>query len=375
MNPLQELLHLGQSVWLDELSREMINNGQLTTLIKDADLHGVTSNPTIFEKAVSASDVYAAPMRRLLDSGRTAEQVVWDLLVEDVRDAADVLRPVYDDRAGSDGFVSIEVSPEIAGDTEATVEAARDLRRRCDRPNVMVKIPATPAGIPAIRRMIAEGANINVTLIFSVERYAEVVEAFLSGLEEYREAGGDLRSTASVASFFVSRVDTKVDMALTAAADSASEGAERDRYRSLLGKAGIANSKLAYQHFLKSHSGPRWESLAKSRARVQRCLWASTSTKDPRYRDTMYVEELIGPDTINTMPQPTLEAFIDHGRVARTIDAGVDTARQQLRELAEAGIDLARVTEELEHDGVAGFRKSYQHLLETMTRSAASARP
>jgi transaldolase len=370
---IQELHRIGQSVWLDYIDRQMLESGELERL-RDLGVSGVTANPTIFEKAVTTSDVYHEGMRRLLDSGRTPEEVVWDLLIEDVRDAADVLRPVYDDQAGTDGFVSIEVSPEIADDTERTVAAARELHRRCDRPNVMVKIPATLAGVPAIRRMIGEGANINVTLIFSVARYAEVVEAFLSGLEEYRLAGGDLGGVASVASFFVSRVDTKADKALTAAIEQSGDGAVRQRLEALLGKAGIANSKMAYQRFLELHSGPRWDSLAKDGARVQRCLWASTSTKDPRSRDTMYVEELVGPDTVDTMPLATLEALLDHGTVTRTLDQEVGMARRQLEELAGAGIDLERVTDELEREGVANFAKSYQHLIGVMTESVAAVR-
>jgi transaldolase len=366
---IQELHRIGQSVWLDYIDRQMLESGELARL-RDLGVTGVTANPTIFEKAVTASDVYDKAMRDLLGAGRTPEEVVWDLLIEDVRAAADVLRAVYDEQAGDDGFVSIEVSPDIAGDTERTVAAARELHARCDRPNVMVKIPATPAGVPAIRRMIAEGANINVTLIFSVARYADVVDAFLSGLEDYAAAGGNLSHVASVASFFVSRVDTKVDQALASAIENTGPGAQREKLERLRGKAGIANSKMAYQRFQELHSGPRWDSLVKGGARVQRCLWASTSTKDPRYPDTMYVEELIGPATVDTMPQSTLEALLDHGRVARTLDRGLDEATRQLAELAAAGIDLGRVTAELEVEGVANFAKSYRHLIEVMTESA-----
>jgi transaldolase len=287
-----------------------------------------------------------------------------------VRAAADVLRPVYDEQAGNDGFVSIEVSPDIADDTERTVAAARELHARCDRPNVMVKIPATPAGVPAIRRMIGEGANINVTLIFSVARYAEVVDAFLSGLEDYAGARGDLSRVASVASFFVSRVDTKVDRALASGIENTGSVVQSASLERLYGMAGIANSKMAYQRFQELHSGPRWDSLVSEGARVQRCLWASTSTKDPRYPDTMYVENLIGPATVNTMPQSTLEALLDHGRVARTLDQGREEARRQLADLAAAGIDLGRVTAELEVEGVSNFVKSYRHLIEVMTESA-----
>lgn len=370
---IQELHRIGQSVWLDYIDRQMLRSGDMERL-RDLGVSGVTDNPTIFEKAVTSSDAYRDGMRRLFEAGRGPQEVIWDLLVEDVRAAADVLRPVYDAQDGEDGFVSIEVSPEIAYDTEATVAAARDLRRRCERPNVFVKIPATSAGVPAIRRMVAEGANINVTLIFSVSRYAEVVDAFLSGLEEHRRAGGDLKEVASVASFFVSRVDGKVDKLLDAAVERAGGEPERGRLTKLRGKAGIANSRLAYQRFLELHSGPRWESLAGDGARVQRCLWASTSTKDPRYADTMYVDELIGPQTVNTMPRSTLEAFLDHGTVARTLDSDVALARSQLDQLAAAGVDLDRVTDELESEGVASFVKSYRELIQVMASAAEKAR-
>ena len=361
---IRELQRIGQSVWLDYIDRQMLRSGELDRL-RDLGVTGVTDNPTIFEKAVTSTDAYQDGIRRGFAAGREPEDVIWDLLVEDVQAAADVLRPVHDGEDGRDGFVSIEVSPEIAYDTEATVEQARVLHRRCGRPNVFVKIPATAAGVPAIRRMLAEGANINVTLIFSVARYAEVVEAFLSGLEACRESGGDLKRIASVASFFVSRVDTQVDKQLEPAGD---------RLGHLLGKAGIVNSKLAYQRYLELHSGPRWESLARDGARVQRCLWASTSTKDPRYPDTMYVDGLIGPDTVNTMPRATLEAFLDHGRVARTLDRDLDLARSQLQELASSGVDLDQVTEELESEGVANFTKSYRELIDVMTQAGEKVR-
>jgi transaldolase len=370
---IQELHRIGQSVWLDYIDRQMLQSAELERL-RDLGVSGVTDNPTIFEKAVTSSDAYTDGMRRLFEDGRGPEEVIWDLLVEDVTAAADVLRPVYDAQDGRDGFVSIEVSPEIAYDTEATVTAARDLRRRCRRPNVFVKIPATRAGLPAIRRMVAEGANINVTLIFSVARYSDVVEAFLAGLEEHRRAGGDLHEVASVASFFVSRVDTKVDKLLDAAVERAGGERERGQLIELRGKAGIANSRLAYRRFLELHSGPRWESLARDGARVQRCLWASTSTKDPRFPDTMYVDELIGPETVNTMPRSTLEAFLDHGTVARTLDRSVEEARSQLDRLAAAGVDLERVTDELESEGVANFAASYRELIEVMTSAAEKVR-
>jgi transaldolase len=346
----------------------MLTSGQLERL-RDAGVSGVTANPTIFARALQASDVYRDEISRRSNDGQGAEDVLWSLLIEDVQAAADVLRPVHDSTRGADGFVSIEVSPEIAGDTEATVESARDLRARCDRPNVMVKIPATPAGLPAIRRMIGEGANINVTLIFAVDRYVEVVEAFMGGLEDLLAKKGDPGTVHSVASFFVSRVDSKVDQALKAQIDSG--GAD---LKTLLGRAGIANSKVAYRRFGELHRGARWEVLAAAGARVQRCLWASTSVKDERYRDTMYVEELIGPQTINTMPPKTFEAFQEHGVAARTLDGEVDQALSDLDRLKEADIDLAEVTAALEAEGVESFAKSYRESLESLSREVASRR-
>ena len=365
-DPIAELRRLGQSVWLDQIDRGMIRSGRLARL-RDAGVSGVTANPTIFARALESSDAYADDVARRLDGGQEHESIVWDLLIEDVQAAADVLRPVFDRERGADGFVSIEVSPEIAGDTDGTIAAARELHRRVARPNAMVKIPATPAGLPAIQAMIAEGANINVTLIFGLERYVKVVEAFLLGLEEFAKKGGNLAGVHSVASFFVSRVDTKVDAELTQKMTGADE-ARGARLTSLLGRAAIANSKLAYEMFTQLHSGPRWDKLRGLGASVQRCLWASTSTKNPNYRDTMYVEELIGPATINTMPMTTFEAFRDHGRVALTLQKDLDGARHTLDQLAAFGIDLAGITQELEDEGVSGFAKSYRESIENLRK-------
>ena len=360
-DPIAELRRLGQSVWLDQIDRTMIRSGALARY-RDRGVTGVTANPTIFARALESADAaYADDVERRLARGQDAESIVWELLIEDVQAAADVMRPVYERERGGDGFVSIEVSPEIAGDTERTIAAARDLRQRTARPNVMVKIPATPAGLPAIEAMVAEGANINVTLVFAVERYVKVVEAFLAGLERLRERGGDLRTVHSVASFFVSRVDTKVDPLL--------EG--KPELAPLRGKAAVANSKLAYEMFTQLHSGPRWDALRESGATVQRCLWASTSTKNPSYRDVMYVEQLIGPATINTMPVATFEAFADHGRVEPTLQRDVEGARRLLDRLAMNGIDLAAVTQELEDQGVAGFAKSFRESIERLATARA----
>jgi len=371
-DPVSELRRLGQSVWLDQLDRGMIRSGALARL-RDLGVSGVTANPTIFAKALESSDAYADDVAARLARGQDAESMLWDLLIEDVQAAADVFRPVFDRERGADGFVSIEVSPEIANDTDATIAAARDLRRRTSRPNVMVKIPATPAGLPAIQAMIAEGANINVTLIFAIERYVKVVESFLAGLEQRLASGGDLGAVHSVASFFVSRVDIKIDAQLEAKMEAAN-GEMRRELQGLLGRAAIASSKLAYELFTQLHSGPRWDALRAAGASVQRPLWASTSTKNPSYRDTLYVEELIGPATVNTMPAATFEAFRDHGHVELTLQRDVEGARRVLDDLARHGLDLAAVTQELEDEGVEGFARSYRDSIANLSRARTAAR-
>jgi transaldolase / glucose-6-phosphate isomerase len=367
--PIQELKKLGQSLWLDNIRRQLITSGELANL-RDEGISGVTSNPTIFEKAVSGSSDYNEALVRLVGEGKKPDDILWELMLEDIRAAADVFRPVYDDTQGADGYVSIEVSPALAMDTTNTVAMARDLFGRADRPNVMVKIPATEPGLPAIRQMLGEGVNINVTLIFSTERYDAVVDAFMSGLEDLAKKGGDPSKVASVASFFVSRVDTKVDRMLEAKIEAARDPQEKHRLQSLLGRAGIANSKMAYEHWKHLHSGARWQTLADAGARPQRCLWASTSTKDPRYSDTMYVEELIGPETVDTVPPATLAAFREHGEVRRSLDENVDLAKRQLAELDGVGIDLRQVTYELEVEGVEVFAKSFETLLQALATAA-----
>ncbi|MFZ0216693.1 MAG: transaldolase [Candidatus Dormiibacterota bacterium] len=365
-SPILQLQEAGQSVWLDNLARSLLTSGDLAKL-RDRGLSGLTSNPTIFDKAIAGSSDYDASIADLRERGKDADQIRWELILQDIRDAADVFRPVYDRTGGADGFVSIEVAPELADDTEGTIAMAADLHARADRPNVMIKIPATKAGLPAIRRTIAAGINVNITLIFATERYDEVVDAFLSGLEDRVKAGGELGNLASVASFFVSRVDTKVDKALgELSADRQAEA------KSLLGKAAIANSKVAYAHFKQLFSGPRWDALAAAGAHPQRCLWASTSTKNPDYPDTYYVAQLIGPNTVDTMPPATIEAFDDHGVVARTLDADLDTARAQLKAIAKLGVDLAQVTYELEREGVKSFADSFASLLDTVAKQVAA---
>jgi transaldolase/glucose-6-phosphate isomerase len=310
--------------------------------------------------------VYADEASQRLRAGESPEAVVWGLLVEDVQAAADAFRPVFEREHGGDGFVSIEVSPDIAYDTEKTIAAARDLHRRVARPNVMIKIPATPAGLPAIEAMIGEGVNINVTLIFSVERYVKVVEAYFAGLERRQKAGGDLSQVRSVASFFVSRLDTRVDERLMSKIEQAQSGAQKSELEAMLGLTAIANSKLAYEMFGQLHSGTRWNRLQEQGGAVQRPLWASMSTRNPRYRDTMYVEELIGPATVNTMPLATFEAFRDHGRAAPTLQANGEEARRHLDHLAAVGIYLAEITQELEDEGVAAFARSLHESIEQL---------
>jgi len=350
----------GQSPWIDNLKRSYLAGGALAGLV-DQGVRGVTSNPTIFQKAIAGSSDYDDQFRRL-SVDEPVENAYWDMVIDDVTAALDVLRPVYDRSGGGDGFVSLEVAPSLATDTDGTIAAARSLHERIARPNLMVKIPATREGVPAIRQMIAEGRNINVTLIFGLDRYAAVIEAYLAGLEEFHGGGGDLSAVHSVASFFVSRVDTEVDRRLDATGT--------DQARAARGKAAVAQAKLAYQLFQERFAGPRWEPLATAGAHPQRPLWASTSTKNKAYPDLLYVDSLIGPHTVNTMPDATVAAFVEHGTVARTVDQGVDQARGDLDHLGELGVDIADVAETLEHEGVASFSKSFDELIQVLTDKA-----
>ena len=353
----------GQSPWLDNLRRDWIQDGTLAGLVAQG-IRGVTSNPTIFAKAIEGQDTYDEQFRSLIAT-TSVEDAYWDLVVDDILAALAILRPTYDASDGSDGFVSVEVAPSLAHDTAGTTEAARGLHTRIDRPNVLVKIPATPECVPSIRQMITEGRSINVTLIFSLTRYAEVMEAYLSGLEALAASGtDDLSGVASVASFFISRVDTEVDKRIEAAAKDAPGLLE------LRGKAAVAQARLAYALFTETFSGPRWAALAAKGARVQRPLWASTSTKNPAYPDLAYVDTLIGPDTVNTMPDGTVADFLDHGTVARTVDHDVDGARSVIDRLAAAGIDMEDVAGVLETEGVASFAASFDDLMASLTTKA-----
>ena len=365
---LQQLHDAGQSIWLDFIDRTMLVNGELARRIRDDALTGMTSNPTIFEKALAEGTAYDAQLTAAGPAAGGSPAGLFDLVAtDDVRTACDAFRPIYDATRGGDGYVSIEVSPTLANDTERTVSEARRLWSAVGRPNVMIKVPGTPAGGPAVRQLISEGINVNITLLFAVEAHALVLEAYLAALEERVRAGRSVDRVASVASFFVSRVDTEVDKRLDALAQPRT-GVERDRILALKGRAAIANAKLAYQLFQRRFSGPRWDALAGHGARVQRPLWASTSTKNPAYRDVMYVEQLIGPDTVNTIPPATIEAFRDHGVVARTVDTDVEGAERTLRELAAVGISLSDVTSQLLRDGIVSFEKSFETLLAGLDR-------
>jgi transaldolase len=367
MTKLQRLSNeQGQSPWLDNLTRVYLRDGTLDRLVADG-IRGVTANPTIFAKAIEGSDAYDEQFAALIAQGRPVTDAYWDLVTDDIGGALGVLGATFDASAGTDGFVSIEVAPELARDTDATIAAARRLHERIDQPNLLVKIPATGEGVPAIQAMIAEGRSINITLIFSVARYAEVIDAYLAGLEALAEGDGDLAGVHSVASFFVSRVDTEVDRRLEVIGTSDA--------LALRGQAAVAQAKLAYRLFGDRFAGDRWERLAARGAQVQRPLWASTSTKSPSYPDTLYVDSLIGPDTVNTLPEATIAAFEDHGTIARTIDRGVAHAEAVMDRLAEVGVDMDDVGRTLEDQGVASFHESFAHVLQALETKARQLAP
>jgi transaldolase len=359
MNRLKQLHEAGVSIWLDFIERTMLHNGDLERRIREDALTGMTSNPTIFEKALAEGTAYDAQLREAPRDLSPSE--LFELLATtDVRDACDRYRVVYDRTKGDDGYVSIEVSPGAANDARATEAEAQRLWATVDRPNLFVKIPGTEEGARAVRRVIGDGINVNITLLFSIEAHDRVIDAYMSGLEDRVKRGQPIDTLASVASFFVSRVDTEVDKRLDAL--------EKTAVRDLRGKAAIANAKLAYQLFLERFSSPRWKALAAKGARVQKTLWASTSTKNPAYRDVMYVEELIGPNTIDTMPPQTIEAFRDHGEVRRTVDADVEEARQTIEQLEQVGISMRAVTDKLLVEGIASFQKSFESLIAGLER-------
>jgi transaldolase len=357
----------GQSPWLDNLRRGYLTSGELATL-RDRGVRGLTSNPSIFQKAIHGSTDYDEQFGELVHAGASIQDDYWSLVIQDIHGACDVFERVYDDSDGVDGYVSVEVAPDLAHDGPATEAAARGLHERIDRRNLMVKIPGTAEGLAPIEQMIAEGHSINVTLIFSLERYSEVMEAYISGLERQvaERSHVDLSKVASVASFFISRVDTEVDRRL--------EAIGTDDALALRGKAAVAQGKLAYQQFVDTFRGQRWDALAARGARVQRPLWASTSTKNPEFPDTLYVDELIGPHTVNTLPDSTLEAFADHGTLARRVDADVDEARAVWSALADVGVDMADVAAQLEREGVSSFEKAFDELIAALETKASELR-
>jgi len=359
---LHALTARGQSVWFDTLSRELVHSGGLKRMMDEDAVTGVTSNPSIFQKAMSQGDAYDEQLRAALERTDDPVEVFFELALEDIRDACDVLEPVWESTSGADGFVSMEVEPSIAYDTQRSFDEAVWIAREVDRPNLMVKIPATKPGLPAIEDAIAHGVSINITLIFSLDRYKAVVEAYLRGLERLVAGGGDPSKVPSVASFFVSRVDTEADRRL-----------EEVGRKDLQGRLAIANAKLAYEHFQQAFTGERWEYLAGKGASVQRPLWASTSTKNPDYRDVMYVEELVGPHTVNTMPLETIEGFQDHGEVrGDTVLEGLDEAHALLDELRDAGVDYEDVTDTLEAEGVQKFADAFDQITESVVAKRAS---
>ncbi len=369
-NPLKALLSYGQSMWLDYIRRDLLTSGKLKAMIEEDGLRGMTSNPSIFEKAIADSHLYddmlqSLASRRDLTVTARYEQIA----IRDIQDAADILRPVYQSSNFRDGYVSLEVSPLLALKTQETIEEARRLWKAVNRPNVMIKIPGTPEGLPAIRQALSEGININVTLLFAQEVYEHVAEAYIAGLEDLAKHGGDLKKMASVASFFISRIDTLVDSLIDDKLKSTKDAGQQKLLGSLKGKVAIANGKLTYQRYEQIFSGPRWEALASKGAQTQRVLWASTSTKNPAYRDVMYVEELIGPDTVNTMPPATIDAFRDHGKLRKSLTEDVAGAQKVMDDLAKGGISIKEVTTKLTADGVKLFADAFHKLLAAVEKS------
>lgn len=369
-NPLKQLLSYGQAMWLDYIRRDLFTSGKLKQMIADDGLRGMTSNPSIFEKAIADSSLYDDQLKSLaaqknLDATGRYEQIA----IRDIQSAADTLRPVYEQSNFRDGYVSLEVSPYLARKTQETIDEARRLWKTVQRENVMIKIPGTAEGIPAIRQAIGEGININVTLLFAQEVYEKVAEAYIAGVEDFSKRGGNLKKMAGVASFFISRIDTLVDSMLNDRLKKASDGSEEARLKSLLGKVAIANGKLTYQRYQRIFSGPRWEALAAKGAQTQRVLWASTSTKNPNYRDVIYVEELIGPDTVNTMPPATIDAFRDHGRLRNSLTEDTSGAQKVMDDLAHSGISMKEVTDKLTDDGVKLFADAFDKLLAAVEKS------
>jgi len=370
-NPLKELLNYGQAMWLDYIRRDLFTTGKLKTMIADDGLRGMTSNPAIFEKAIADSSLYDDLLHSLASQkGLSAIAKFEQIAIRDIQDAADTLRPVYEESNYRDGYVSLEVSPYLAMKTQETLDEARRLWKTVQRENVMIKIPGTAAGLPAIQQAVSEGININVTLLFAQEVYEKVAEAYVNGVEALAARGGNLKKMAGVASFFISRIDTLIDSMLNEQLKSTSDATQQALLTSLLGKVAIANGKLTYQKYQRIFSGPRWEKLAAKGAQTQRVLWASTSTKNPNYRDVVYVEELIGPDTVNTMPPATIDAFRDHGKLRKSLSEDIPGAQKTMDDLAKAGISMKEVTDKLTVDGVKLFADAFDKLLAAVEKSS-----
>jgi len=374
-NPILHLKDYGQSVWMDNLSRDILQSGELEKLIESRDVHGITSNPAIFEKAIAGNQIYDADIEAGIRAGKSVEEIYESLVFADIRNACDVLMPVYRASSGVDGYVSLEVPPSMARDTESTLNAARRYFQTLERPNLMIKIPGTPEGLPAVEAAIREGINVNVTLLFSVQSYIDTAWAYIRGLEARVEAGQDVRNVASVASFFLSRIDSKVDGRLADMAAKADNANRQAQLESAMGKVAIANAKVAYQEYKQIIATDRWQALAAKGARVQRLLWASTSTKNPEYSDVMYVDQLIGPDTVNTLPPDTIEACADHCDVANRIETDVAAAQTLIASLSELGIDLDDVMDELLEEGIDKFVKPFDKLMDSLVTKVEQLSP
>lgn len=369
-NPLKQLLDYGQSMWLDYIRRDLFTSGKLKQLITEDGLRGMTSNPSIFEKAIGDSSLYDDILHSLASKKDLSTTDIYEqIAIRDIQDAADALRGVYDESKFRDGYVSLEVSPYLALKTQETIDEARRLWKAVKRENVMIKVPGTAQGLPAIRQLIGEGININVTLLFAQEVYEKVAEAYIAGLEDLAGRGGNLKKMASVASFFISRIDTLVDSKIEEKLKATTDSKQQALLKSLLGKVAIANGKLTYERYQNIFSGPRWQALAAKGAQTQRVLWASTSTKNPHYRDVIYVEELIGPDTVNTMPPATIDAFRDHGKLRNSLTEDVPAATKVMSDLAQVGISIREVTDKLTQDGVKLFADAFDKLLEAVKKN------
>ena len=369
-NPLKDLLKFGQSVWLDYIRRDLFTSGELKRLIEEDGLRGMTSNPAIFEKAISDSKLYDDVLHSLAGKNLSPTAKFETLAIRDIQDAADALRSVFDSSKGQDGFVSLEVSPYLARDTRGTIEEARRLHKAVARPNVMIKVPGTIEGLPAFQQLTSEGININVTLLFSQQMYEQIAEAYIAGLEQFAASGGNVSKIASVASFFISRIDSAIEKVVEAKLKTAKDPAAQAALKNVLGKVAIANGKLAYQSYLRIFGTDRWKKLAAKGAHEQRVLWASTSTKNPAYSDVMYVEELIGPNTVNTIPPATLDAYRDHGKPRTTLTENVAEAKQVMESLPKVGISMKEVTDKLTDDGVKLFSEAFDKLLQAIEKNA-----